>query len=105
MEYIIIYKSEKLDLTSCSNVGMIIDHYRFLSESLARRIDQKLNEILPKMFYEVEPVKEEARAGIEIRVLGDHVNNIIEEFLTPSRGLLTITGFYPKVCRDELTKS
>jgi len=85
MEYIIIYKSREENLENYSfNINVLINHYRFLSESLTRRIDQKLNEILPKMFYEVEPLREKARFGIKVRVLDDHVSSIVKKFITPT---------------------
>lgn len=85
MEYIIIYKSKEENLENYSfSVDILINHYIFLSESLTRRIDQKLNEILPKMFYEVEPLREKARFGIKVRVLDDHVSSIVKKFITPT---------------------
>lgn len=86
MEHIIIYKSkeENFESYSSGSLDVIINHYRFLSESLTRRIDQKLNEILPKMFYEVEPLREKARFGIKVRVLDDHVSSIVKKFIIPT---------------------
>lgn len=84
MEYMIIYKSKKFKLEGYTNdnVNVLIDHYRFLSESLTRRVDRELNKIFPKMFYKVEPIKEKLRTGIKVVVLDDYVGNTIEKFLT-----------------------